>query len=64
MRKEAADLEYAPEDELKTGRTDCKGFEPVMVDLLEPGEDQLSRIIQRMRAWRWSRIKSVVSGIS
>ena len=40
MRKEAADLEYAPEDELKTGRTDCKGFEPVMVDLLEPGEDQ------------------------
>ena len=40
MRKEAADLEYAPSDELKPGRKDCEGQEPVMVDLLEVGEDQ------------------------
>ena len=40
MRKEAADLEYAPSDELKAGRKDCEGYEPVMVDLLEIGEGQ------------------------
>ncbi len=40
MRKEAADLEYAPSDELRAGRTDCEGHEPVMVDLLNVGEDQ------------------------
>ena len=40
MRKEAADLEYTPADELRPGRTDCGGQEPVFVDLVEPGEDQ------------------------
>ena len=38
MRKEAAELEYTPADELKPGRADCPGREPVRVDLLEPGE--------------------------
>ena len=40
MRREAADLDYEPEDELKPGRTDCPGSFPVSVDLLEPGEEQ------------------------
>ena len=40
MRKEAADLEYAPSDELRAGRTDCEGHVPVMVDLLNVGEEQ------------------------
>ena len=40
MRREAADLDYEPADELKPGRTDCPDSFPVSVDLLEPGEDQ------------------------
>ena len=40
MRKEAADLVYAPLDELRPGRTDCEGYEPVMVDLLNVGGEQ------------------------
>ena len=40
MRREAADLDYEPADELKPGRTDCPGEYPVSVDLLEPDEDQ------------------------
>ena len=40
MRKEAADLEYSPADELKPGRTDCSGEVPVMVDLLELREER------------------------
>ena len=40
MRKEAADLEYSPEDELKPGRCDCEGSVPVSVDLLETAEGQ------------------------
>ena len=38
MRKEAAELEYTPENELKAGLTDCAGTVPVNVDLLEQGE--------------------------
>ena len=38
MRREAADLEYRREDELRPGRTDCPGYVPVSVDLAEPGE--------------------------
>ena len=40
MRKEAAEIEYTPADELKPGRTDCGGQMPVMVDLLEVPEDR------------------------
>ena len=38
MRKEAAELEYTPENELKAGLADCAGSVPVNVDLLETGE--------------------------
>ena len=39
MRREAADLEYQPADELKPGRQNCEGQVPVEVDLLEPPEN-------------------------
>ena len=38
MRKEAAEIEYTAKEELKAGRTDCGGYIPVNVDLLETGE--------------------------
>ena len=38
MRKETAELEYTPENELKAGLTDIAGCVPVNVDLLETGE--------------------------
>ena len=46
MQRAAADLEYNPGDELKPGRTECKGFVPVSVDLLETGDgkSRLERI--------------------
>lgn len=36
MRREAAGVDYRPEDELRAGRKDCPGEKPVQVDLLEP----------------------------
>ena len=38
MRREAAELEYTSDNELKTGLADIKGSVPVSVDLLETGE--------------------------
>lgn len=38
MRKEAAELDYTPADELKPGRENCEGLVPVEVDLLEQAE--------------------------
>ena len=38
MRREAAEIEYTKENELKPGRPDCAGHVPVNVDLLEAGE--------------------------
>ena len=40
MRKESAELDYTPADELKPGRSDDSVVLPVSVDLLETGEDQ------------------------
>ena len=37
MRREAAELEYTSENELRAGLSDFKGFVPVNVDLLETG---------------------------
>ena len=58
MRKKAADLEYSPEDELRPGRTDCAGYAPVSVDLLEPGEG-VSRL-ERIADHTAERIRELV----
>jgi len=42
MRKEAAGLDYLPEDELRCGRQDCEGHLPVSVDLLEKPDGRSS----------------------
>ena len=60
MRKEAADLEYAPSDELKAGRTDCEGYEPVTVDLLEIGEDQTR--LETIANHTASQIRELIEG--
>ena len=40
MREEAAEMDYGPSDELRLGRKDCAGEEPVCIDLLEPEDDR------------------------
>ena len=60
MRKEAADLEYAPSDELRAGRTDCEGYEPVMVDLLDPGEEQTR--LEAIANYTVEQIQKLIAG--
>lgn len=46
MRRETADMDYTPREELNPGRTGCAGYEPVRVDLLETGggKDRLTAV--------------------
>ena len=40
MKRETAEVDYTPADELRPGRSDIEGNEPAEIDLLEIGEDR------------------------
>ncbi len=58
MRQEAAEIDYTPADELKQGRTDCPGYVPVNVDLLQTGEGMTR--LETIAAHTAGRIRELV----
>ena len=69
MREAAAELDYTPENELRPGKTGFTGYEPVLVDLVEPGDGQsrtdalaghVADEIQRMVADGYCRYRDIM----